>query len=189
MENKKGGSYNMAKKKVNNNKWDIEKAPKGELKTYKIIFIILGLWFLFMGLFAVIFILPALFCFYFAYTFNRELKRRKTVIEPVREVVKEPVTTPVRNTVKVTDLDGSVRELGAYLVLDQNDVVLVAEGGKTYHKYLGCFKNWKPEMIDNFNGWKIIKKSEALANGMKYCSFCEEKDRYKDIELDDEWEE
>jgi hypothetical protein len=83
----------MGKKKTNNKTWDIEKAPKRELITYKIMFIILGLCFLFMGLFAVIFILPAILCFYLAHSFNKELKRRKNVVV-VAETPVEPVKEP-----------------------------------------------------------------------------------------------
>lgn len=92
-------------------------------------------------------------------------------------------------TVKVIDIDGKELNLSIYLCIDEADKVLVAEGGKTYHTHLACFKNWKPEMIENFGGWRVIKKNEAISKGMKYCSFCKESDRYMEDDYEDDYDE
>lgn len=177
----------MSKKKINNT-WDIKKTSKTELIITRIFLIILGVMLLLMSLYFIILIPLGLLSFYFAHVYKKELKRRKSIIETPVELVKKPevvIEKPVRETVKVTDIDGSVRELSIYLTLDQSNRVLVAEGGKTYHTHLNCFKNWKPEMTESFEGWKIMKKSEALANNMRYCSFCKELDNYEDDDLDE----
>ena len=88
----------------------------------------------------------------------------------------------VNETVKITDINGSVQEVSTGLCISDPDRVLVVDGGKTYHTHISCFKNWTPEMRENFTGWKIISKKEAISKGMKYCKFCEEND---DITLDD----
>ena len=165
----------MAKKKGY-----LETAGKGELMTLRILLIILGLMLLLMGLYFIILLPLAVLSFYLAHKCKQELKRRKIPVEPV-EVVKEPVEA-VRDTVMVTDLDGSVNEVSTHLTIDHSDRVLVVDGGKSYHTHLSCFKNWN---TDNFTGWKIIKKSEALAGGMKYCSFCKELDFYEDDDLEE----
>lgn len=94
-----------------------------------------------------------------------------------------------RETVKVIDIDGKELDLSIYLCIGEDDKVLVAEGGKTYHTHLACYKHWKPEMIESFKGWKVIKKSEAISKGMKYCSFCKESDRYEECDFEDDYDE
>ena len=108
-------------------------------------------------------------------------------VEPVAAVTKE--YKKPEETVKVIDIDGKELNLSVYLCIDENDKVLVAEGGKTYHTHLACYKNWKPEMIENFGGWRVIKKSEAISKGMKYCSFCKESDRYMENDYEDDYDD
>lgn len=159
-------------------KWDIKKASDLEIKKLRRSLIIAGVILLF------IFLPLSIVCFILAHTCKKELNSRHI------ETVKTPETvTPVQepeksygDTVKVIDLDGTVRELSIHLALDNSDRVLMVEGGKSYHTHLSCFKNWN---TDNFNGWKIIKKSEALALNMKYCNFCRELDSYEYDDLED----
>ena len=145
-----------------------------------------GILLFFITSYFIIFLPLSILCFYLAHVYKKEIKIRKN--SPV-ETVKEPEKViKVIETVKVTDVDGSVRDLSIHLCLDQGDRVLIAKGGKTYHTHLSCYKNWRPEMIENFTGWKIIKKSEAIANGMSYCTFCKETDRQVADDFD-EYEE
>lgn len=96
----------------------------------------------------------------------------------VKPVVKEPP----KNTVKVTDIDGSEFEVALYQMIDSSDRVLVADGGRTYHTHLSCFKRWTGDAQRNFTGWKIVKKSDVVSQGMKYCKFCADDDN---VTLDD----
>ena len=157
------------------------------MKINRVIFFITGIIFLWLCTFYAPFSLVGIFLLFLAYKTNKAYKKALgAAVEP--EPVKEPEPekiTPVRETVKVTDTDGSVMEVSIHLTLDQANRVLVAEGGKTYHTHLSCFKKWRPEMTENFTGWKIIKKSEATANNMKYCSFCKELDNVLDVDMDD----
>ena len=173
----------MAQKKGKKQTWDIKKASKTELVITRILLIILGVLLLFIGLYFIILLPLAILCFYLAHVYKKEIKIRKN---PPVETVKEPEKViKVIETVKVTDVDGSERDLSIHLSLDQGDRVLMAKGGRAYHTHLSCYKNWRPEMIENFTGWKIIKKSEAIANGMSYCNFCKD----LDMQLDDDFDE
>ena len=173
----------MAQKKGT---WSIKTASKSELIISRILLIVCGLISLAIGVVFYIVLPLSILCFYLAYVYKKELKRRKN---PPVETVKEPEKViKVVETVKVTDMDGSERDLSIHLCLDKGDRVLIAKGGKTYHTHLSCYKNWRPEMIENFTGWKIIKKSEAIANGMSYCNFCKDLDMQLDDDLD-EYEE
>lgn len=163
--------------------WSLQTVSKSELIISRILLIIGGLVSLAIGVVFYIVLPLSILCFYLAYVYKKELKRRKN---PPVETVKEPEKViKVVETVKVTDMDGSERDLSIHLCLDQSNRVLIAEGGKAYHTHLSCYKNWRPEMVENFTGWKIIKKSEALSKGMSYCNFCKD----LDMQLDDEHEE
>lgn len=96
--------------------------------------------------------------------------------------VKPVVQEPPKNTVKVTDIDGSEFEVALYQMIDSSDRVLVADGGRTYHTHLSCFKRWTGDAQRNFTGWKIVKKSDVVSQGMKYCKFCADDDN---VTLDD----
>ncbi len=100
-----------------------------------------------------------------------------------------PPTPPVApesalngNMVKVTDLDGTTITTSIYQSIDATDRVLVSEGGRTYHTHLSCFKRWTGDAQRNFTGWKIVKKSEVMEQGLTYCRFCAEDDN---VTLDD----
>ena len=177
----------MSQKKGKKQTWDIKKASKTELVITRILLIILGILLLLIGLYFIILLPLAILCFYLAHVYKKELNERKNPpVETIKEVT--DVREAVRETVKVTDIDGSEKYLSIHLSLDQSDRVLMAKGGRAYHTHLSCFKNWRPEMIENFTGWKIIKKSEAIANGMSYCNFCKDLDRQLDDDFD-EYEE
>ena len=159
------------------------------MKINRVTFLIAGVIFLLFGIFFIPFLIVGVLLILLAYKTNKTYKEALNVKVEVKPEIdpesKEEIKKPVTETVKVMDLDGSVRELSINLCLDEKNRVLVTEGGKTYHTYLNCHKNWKPEMIENFKGWKIVKKSEATAKGMRYCSFCEGKDRIPDTDMDD----
>ena len=104
----------------------------------------------------------------------------KKLSEPVPPT--EPVPEINTNTVKVTDLDGSVITTSIYQTIDASDRVLVSDGGRTYHTHLSCFKNWTGDAQRKFTGWRIVKKSDALEQGLTYCKFCAEDDN---VTLDD----
>lgn len=167
----------------------LKQMKKSEVIILRVGLIILGLLLFLMGLYFNILLPFAIIIFYLAHCCKKELKERKKIklekSKPADQAAVPEETTesaeelkkPIK-TVKVTDLDGSIRELSVEFHLE-DDKVLVAEGGKTYHTYLGCFKNWQPEIIDGFTGWKILKKSEAISQNMKLCSFCENKQKTK----------
>ena len=104
--------------------------------------------------------------------------------KPQPEIKPEPVVIPdpITDKVKVTELNGNIVEVDSWLKLDGDDVVMITSNSKKYHTHVSCFKNWKPEMRASFTGWTIIKKEDAIKNGMTYCSFCSEND---DVTLDD----
>ena len=88
--------------------------------------------------------------------------------------------------VKIIDIDGSVIYKPCYYKITNDDLCLVSEGGKTYHTHCNCYKHWKSEYINNFQGWKVIPIKEATSNGLTKCKFCqfndmsmEEKVNYK----------
>lgn len=95
------------------------------------------------------------------------------------KLLKRPEVTPEppKNKVKVTDLDGSEFEVYVFQTIDSTDRVLVVDGSRTYHTRLSCFKNWTGDAQRSFTGWKIVKKSEALEQGLTYCKFCAEGDK------------
>ena len=47
--------------------------------------------------------------------------------------------------------------------------------GKTYHKYLDCYKFWSDEYRSNFTGWQAIPKKEIKEMHLRYCKFCQER--------------
>lgn len=89
---------------------------------------------------------------------------------------------PPKDTVKVTDVDGSVFEVPVGRVIGSPDRVLVCDSGRTYHTHLNCFTKWGGDAQKKFTGWTIIKKSEAIAQDMKYCKICAIADK---VTLDD----
>jgi hypothetical protein len=113
----------------------------------------------------------------------------KSASEPTPAPIQIPEPVPQeepRNTVKVIDIDGSELVVSVYQTIDSSDRVLIAEGGRTYHTHLSCFKRWTGKAQSNFTEWKIINKSEAIKQGMTYCKFCAEDDN---VTLDDLLEE
>lgn len=102
--------------------------------------------------------------------------------EPVPAPVIEPVVEVDTHKVKITELNGNVIEVDDWLMLDGDDVVLTTPNSKKYHTHISCFKKWRPEMKKDFTGWTIMKKEDAIKNGMSYCNFCSGND---DVTLDD----
>ena len=76
--------------------------------------------------------------------------------------------------VKVTEIDGSVKEISTGMKLNDPDLVLCTEGDRTYHSFLGCYKNWPPEKQKSFHGWSVLPKKEALKIGLRKCPSCED---------------
>jgi len=48
--------------------------------------------------------------------------------------------------------------------------------GKTYHKYLDCYKLWSEEYQTNFTGWQAISKKEIKEMHLRYCKFCQNRE-------------
>lgn len=59
------------------------------------------------------------------------------------------------------------------------ELVLIVDGGETYHTHADCFESWKPMYRRNFTGWKIVDLEEAKSQGLNECKLCQ---KYYDIE-------
>lgn len=152
------------------------------MKINRITFLIAGIIFIFFGFFMPVFLVVGGVLLFLSYKTNKKYKELLNESESkTKSVVDTEPVTVTDKTVKVTDIDGTVHNLKSYMKLDDPDKVLIAAGGKTYHTRVSCFKNWRPEMRDNFTGWTVMKKDDAINSGMRYCKFCEEND---DITLD-----
>lgn len=114
--------------------------------------------------------------------FNKFFGKVEPKPAPVPDPIPEPTVEVDTNKVKITELNGNVIEVDKWLMLDDGDIVLTTPNSKKYHTHVSCFENWKPEMKNNFTGWTIIKKEDAIKSGMTYCNFCDGND---DITLDD----
>ena len=145
----------------------------------RVTYFVTGIIFVFFGFFMPVFLVVGGVLLFLAYSTNKAYK--KAINEPKPKVDPKPVVK-MEDKVKITDIDGTVLNISSYMKLDDPDKVLIAEGGKTYHTHISCFKNWRPEMRENFTGWTIMKKEDAIKNGMRYCKFCEKND---DITFDD----
>lgn len=154
------------------------------LKINRVTFMVAGIIFIFFGLFFAPFLLVGAFLLFLSYKANKAYKEamKKETPRVLAPMITEPVPNFNITTVKVTDLDGSVIATSISQIIDSKDRVLISEGGKTYHTHLSCFKNWTIEAQRKFTGWKVVKKSDVIDQGMTYCRFCEENDN---VTLDD----
>lgn len=86
--------------------------------------------------------------------------------------------------VKVTEIDGSMKRISTGMRLINPDHVLCTECDRTYHSFLGCYKNWPPEKQKSFFGWSVIPKKVAQEIGLRKCPWCEdfEKNTIEDLE-------
>lgn len=96
-------------------------------------------------------------------------------IKKVKE--KEDRDALYNQTVKAIDLDGNEIEIKSYSrQLADTSLCIFAEGGKTYHTWLDCYTKWPEEMRNGFQHWHIIKTKDAIKQGYRKCSFCEQRD-------------
>lgn len=160
-------------------------------KINRITFLVAGILFMLMGLAAPVLLVVGGLLIFLAYKTDKRYKEllneaNKPKPEPVQlpepVVEVEPVVKVDTDKVKITELNGNVIEVSTGLMLDDDTLILTTPNSKKYHTHVGCFKNWRPEMRATFTGWTIMKKEDAIKNGMTYCKFCDEND---DLTLDD----
>lgn len=152
-------------------------------KINRISFLVAGIIFIFFGFFMPIFLVVGGLLIFLAYKTNKkykELLNEANKPDPVQ--IPKPVVEVETDKVKITELNGNVIKVDSGLMLDDDNIVLTTPNSKKYHTHVGCFKNWRPEMQSDFTGWIVMKKEDAIKNGMTYCKFCEEND---DLTLDD----
>ena len=101
--------------------------------------------------------------------------QEQATIESVEQSV--PIEKPKEETVAITFSDGIPKEYNLYVTFNDTDICLLAEGGKTYHTHVNCFKNWPAEYQETFKGWKAITTDEAEKMGYRKCNFCKKADR------------
>ena len=155
------------------------------LKINRITFLVAGILFMLLGLAAPVLLVVGGLLLVMAFLTN---KRYKKLLNEANKPKAEPVIEVETDKVKITELNGNVIEVSTGLMLDDDSLILTTPNSKKYHTHVGCFKNWRPEMQSDFTGWTIMKKEDAIKNGMTYCKFCEENDdqTLEDDMLDDE---
>lgn len=150
-------------------------------KINRITYLVTGIIFIFFGFFMPVFLVVGGVLLFLSYKTNEKYKQLLNEVKT--KSVEDPVkAADIYDTVKMTDIDGTVHNVSTNLKIDDPDRVLIVIGGKTYHTCISCYKKWRPEMQSDFTGWTVMKKEDAIKNGMTYCKFCEEND---DITLDD----
>ncbi len=150
------------------------------LKINRVTFLVFGIIFFLLGFLLPVFLIIGGGFLFLAYATNKKYKQLQNDPDPARV---KPLPVKVKGEqLQVTDLDGSVIMVDSNMELDDSGRVLIVSDGNAYHTHLSCYKNWRPEYQENFNGWTLIKKSDARKRGLYYCSFCKENDR---VILDD----
>ena len=86
------------------------------------------------------------------------------------------------DTIEIVDLDGNIEKVWKRETFF-GDIVLVADGGTTYHTHADCYESWKDSYKANFKCWKKISITDAKSQGYKLCRICE---RYYDFADSDE---
>lgn len=143
------------------------------MRINRITFFVFGIIFFLLGFFAPLFFFIGGALVALAYLTNKKYKELANTPEPA------PVTdsvVEVSEKVKIIDLSGDELLVSPVMMLNDPNRVLTVPDGHTYHTHVGCYKNWSHEMQANFTGWVMIKKSEAISRGLRYCKFCEEND-------------
>lgn len=164
----------------------MDKKKMKDLKINRITFLVGGILFFIIGIPAPFLWVFSVVLFLLAYVANKEYKRLVSEAEKKKAEEKPITKQPIADDkVKVIDLDGNTLMISPSMQIDGTEDVLISDGGRTFHTSVGCFKKWKPEMREGFTGWKIIKRSEALKMGMKYCAFCDEASNLTIDDLED----
>ncbi len=160
-------------------------------KINRITYLVTGFIFMFFGLFSPFCIGIGAALLFSAYATNQRYKELsdKYKFEPEPKPVEKSEPFSYANNVKVTELNGNVTEIKDCMKLDDDTIVLTTPSSKKYHTCIGCYKNWRPEMVKDFTGWTIIKKEDAIKQGMTYCKFCLESDNYTIDDLVNDMEE
>ncbi len=160
-------------------------------KINRITYLVTGFIFMFFGLFSPFCIGIGAALLFSAYATNQRYKELsdKYKFEPEPKPVEKSEPFSYANNVKVTELNGNVTEIKDCMKLDDDTIVLTTPSSKKYHTCIGCYKNWRPEIVKDFTGWTIIKKEDAIKQGMTYCEFCLESDNYTIADLVNDMEE
>lgn len=87
--------------------------------------------------------------------------------------------------VRLIDVDGSVKKVSVYTLIDDDDYCVIGDGNNDYHKHLDCFSNWRLAERKQFKEWKGISTEEAKKQGRKYCKFCSRDDKINKKILED----
>ncbi len=72
----------------------------------------------------------------------------------------------------IIGLDGKEKEIWRRQTYF-GDVVLISDGGRTYHTHADCFEEWEDEYFDKFTGWKEVSLKEVRKKGYRECRYCE----------------
>ncbi len=149
-------------------------------KINRVTYLVTGCMFMFYGLFSPFCIGIGAVLLFSAYATNQRYKELsdKYNSKPEPKPVEKSEPFSYANNVKVTELNGNVTEIKDCMKLDDDTIVLTTPSSKSYHTCIGCYKKWRPEMVKDFTGWTIIKKEDAIKQGMTYCKFCLESDNY-----------
>ncbi len=160
-------------------------------KINRITYLVTGFIFMFFGLFSPFCIGIGAALLFSAYATNQRYKELsdKYKFEPEPKPVEKSEPFSYANNVKVTELNGNVTEIKDCMKLDDDTIVLTTPSSKKYHTCIGCYKNWRPEIVKDFTGWTIIKKEDAIKQGMTYCEFCLESDNYTIADLVNDMED